>query len=66
MSCYTCKYSQLIVNEGEEYVTLNPHGDEVLKVYNNTILICRYSPPINGWPEVLKDDWCSKFEERKN
>jgi hypothetical protein len=41
---------------------LNPVGDEVTKIHEETVLICRAMPPIAGsFPQVAEDDWCGQF-----
>lgn len=41
---------------------LNPVGDEVTKIHEDTVLICRAMPPIAGsFPQVTEDDWCGQF-----
>ena len=63
LSCRNCVYSQLLVEAGDLYIILNPHGDEVQRQYENTVMICRESPPISGtWPQVTAEDWRGRFE----
>lgn len=63
MTCKDCKYSQLLAEEGEQYVLRNPVGDEITRAYESNILICRWFPPVSGqWPQVSDNDFCSKFE----
>lgn len=63
MNCKDCKYSQVIVEKGQHYTMLNPVGDEITRLYEDTIMICRWAPPISGsWPQVGTEDYCGKFE----
>jgi hypothetical protein len=60
-SCANCKYSELVAKEGEEYSYMNPVGEEIVRVYPHTVLICRGMPPIAGsWPQVTPEDWCGQ------
>lgn len=62
-SCVNCIYADLLVKEGDTYSFINPHGDEVVRVHPQTVLLCRAMPPIVGqWPQVSKDDWCGQFD----
>lgn len=57
--CTNCIYSEKIVNMGDDYTFLNPHGDTVVRKYDRSVFICRYNPPLTGeWPQVSEDDWC--------
>lgn len=62
-NCINCLHSELVVEEGDSYKFLDPYGDEVARVHQQTILLCRAMPPITGsWPHVAVDDWCGYFE----
>lgn len=62
MKCADCKFSEILVNSGQEYTILNPLGTEVTRVHADTILICRAMPPLGGsFPNVTEDDWCGQF-----
>lgn len=59
--CTKCKYSSVLVTLGEEYNFINANGDEVTRVHSDTILECRFMPPIGGmFPQVSEDDWCGQ------
>lgn len=61
-TCKLCKFSEVLVKKGDKYVTRNVNGDEVNRVHEQTVLICRLNPPINDWPHVVEDDWCGQFQ----
>ena len=62
--CPECKYSEKVLEAGNQYTFRNPNGDEVTRQYGQTVYICRANPPISGdWPQVTADDWCGMFEE---
>lgn len=62
-SCADCAYSEVVVQEGDVYSFLNPHGEEVLRAHQQTVLICRAFPPFVGqWPQVTQEDWCGRWE----
>lgn len=62
-SCLNCIYSDVVAKAGELYTFLNPHGTDITRKYDNTIILCRAEPPISGsWPQVTEEDWCGRFE----
>lgn len=64
MTCEKCTYSELIVQGGEPYTFLDPFGDEVARIHQQTVLQCRAMPPLGGtWPQVAIDDWCGYFKK---
>jgi hypothetical protein len=64
MKCEKCVYSELVAQQGLSYTFLDPFGDEVSRVHQQTVLMCRAMPPIAGtWPQVSVDDWCGHFKE---
>jgi len=66
-SCEKCTFCELVVNKGDSFTIFNPIGEEVHKVHQSNVLICRYHPPISGdWPQVSEDDWCGKFKSNKD
>ena len=58
--CKDCEYSKVVASKGDPIPTRDPHGFDVERFVQETVLMCRYGPPINGWPVVAEDDWCSK------
>lgn len=61
--CGNCVFAEVAAKEGESYTFLNPFGEEVTRVYQQTVLLCRAMPPIAGqWPQVTVDDWCGHFD----
>jgi hypothetical protein len=55
-------YSEVLVKKGTPYTILNPIGNEVTRVHEDTVLICRAMPPLGGsFPQVTEDDWCGQF-----
>lgn len=67
VSCSNCIYSDLLVKKGDVYTFLNPLGDEVSRVHQQTVLLCRAMPPIAGtWPQVDSEDWCGQFETEES
>lgn len=59
-------FCDVVVEAGELFTMLDPHGDEVNRTHSSTIYICRANPPIAGsWPEVSEDDWCGKFQVKE-
>lgn len=66
INCMNCAYGEVVVTSGDIFTLLNPIGEEVEKLHDKTVLICRQSPPIGGeWPEVFENDWCGKFHSKK-
>lgn len=62
-TCESCKFSKVLVKEGEEYTFTSPVGDEATRFYEDTVLLCRAMPPIaGGFPQVSIDDWCGHYE----
>lgn len=62
MKCVDCRFSEVLVQRGQEYTILDPVGTEVPRVHGDTILICRAMPPLGGsFPNVTEDDWCGQF-----
>ena len=60
-SCASCKFSEILVKEGDTYSFLNPLGEEVTRIHEANVLLCRAMPPIAGaWPQVSPDDWCGQ------
>lgn len=52
----------MLVSKGSTFSMLNPVGDEVTRIHEETVLICRAMPPISGsFPQVAEDDWCGQF-----
>lgn len=63
IKCTQCVFCDIAVNEGDEYSFLGPWGDEVTRVHEATVYVCRFWPPIAGqWPQVSDDDWCGQYE----
>lgn len=61
--CGNCIFGDIAVKEGDPYTFMNPHGEEVVRVHQQTVLLCRAMPPIAGqWPQVLPEDWCGHFQ----
>lgn len=61
--CSNCVFGDVAVKEGDAYTFLNPYGEEVTRVHQQTVLLCRAMPPIVGqWPQVSPDDWCGHFD----
>lgn len=59
--CINCIYCDKIVNEGDDYSFINPHGDIVVRKHAAPVYVCRYNPPLAGdWPQVSEDDWCGQ------
>ena len=66
MKCPDCTYCEVVVKEGDPYTYINAYGDELHRVHDSTLYICRSNPPITGrWPEVLEDDWCGEFTKNE-
>jgi hypothetical protein len=67
LSCAACKYGEVLVSKGSPFVVLNPIGDEVTKIHEETVLICRAMPPLGGsFPQVAETDWCGEFKPTKD
>lgn len=58
--CKDCKYSEVVATKGDPIETRDPHGFDLVKYVEQTVLMCRFNPPLNGWPLVNETDWCSK------
>lgn len=66
IKCSECIFCDVVVEAGEPFIMLDPHGIEVERVHQSTVYICRSNPPIGGsWPEVSENDWCGKFQVKE-
>ena len=66
VKCKNCLFFETVVQAGELFTFINPHGDEVNREHSSNIHICRANPPIGGdWPQVTEDDWCGMFKENE-
>lgn len=52
-SCGSCRYMDVILSYEDDD---QPDEEGV------PTSICRRFPPIDGWPNVLSDDWCGEWE----